>query len=77
MKKKKLKEVKIINSCGCCHSILKFKTYERALETIKEVPYEFYGNATIVDDTGKTFEDLDLFYGISKIIKDRNKRKIA
>jgi hypothetical protein len=53
------------HSCGCCYSRLYFKSDRRAEAALNRAGYG--KSLSITDDTGRTIENVDTFYGLDRI----------
>lgn len=68
-----MKTYRVQYSCGCCFEEVMFEDDDSAQKALKKAIEEAGGlssSATITDDLGNIYDDIDLFYGFSDLNDD-------
>ncbi len=61
-----MKTYRVQHSCGCCFEEVVFENSENIQKAIDRAG-GLSSSASITDDAGNTYDDIDLFYGFSDL----------
>ena len=67
--------LQVQHSCGCCFSDVQFESEESANLALQKAGLG--SSQTLIDDTGKIFEDVDTFYGFVESKNDPLSRLLS